>query len=107
MEGSDVLVLQNLINRNDVLSKKVQITSIYDNETAEAVKEFQKKFASSAPGIFGPSEAQALLACCMEDGYKDDGKPATSKGYKYKVHVMVNKNRSIESNATLIVRHHS
>ena len=101
MEGSDVLVLQNLINRNDVLSKKVQITSIYDNETAEAVKEFQKKFASSAPGIFGPSEAQALLACCMEDGYKDDGKPATSKGYKYKVHVMVNKNRSIESNATL------
>ena len=47
------------------------------------------------------SEAQALLACCMEDGYKDDGKPATTKGYKYKVHVLVNKNRSIESNAAL------
>ena len=75
MEGSDVLVLQNLINRNDVLSKKVQITSIYDNETAEAVKEFQK----NSPRQHQVSLAQAKHRRCLLVVWKMDTKTTASR----------------------------
>ena len=56
---------------------------------------------SGAAGVFAAAEATALLACCSDDGYADDGSTAGSLGYLYKVHVRVTANRSQESDATL------
>ena len=101
MVGNDVIILQNLINRLDALKEKINITGAYDNSTRKAVTVLQEQLQVSSLGIFGQKEAEFLLSCCMSDGYKDDGIPAKAKGYKYKLHVLVNKNRSKESNATL------
>jgi len=50
-------------------------------------------------GIFGDETASLLLKLHLSDGYHDDGK--IPEGYKYKVHIPVFKNRSIEIMATL------
>ena len=104
MTGNDVIILQHLINRFEYLKEKIQVTGTYDSNTRKAViilQEQQQQQLLSTRGVFGAKEANLLLTCCMNDKYTDDGKPAKEKGYKYKLHVIVNKNRSIESNATL------
>ena len=100
LAGSDVVIMQHFLNRS---VRDVNISGIYDIQTAKAIVEFQKShhLSASNPGVFGPEEARALLSCCSADGYVDDGRPANEKGYMYKVHVRVNANRSIEHNATL------
>ena len=65
--------------------------------------------ASSDPdGVFGSATAAALLDCCLDDGYADDGRPATAFGptKRYKILVpLPSSNRSVEApNATLLDR---
>lgn len=58
--------------------------------------------AGIAPGgTFSSETASAVLASLSRDGYRDDGRPAAALGFKYKVHVPVHANRSIETIATL------
>jgi hypothetical protein len=101
MQGNDVIILQHLLNRSSSETSLVA-TGLYDKATVEAVVNFQHLHKpSSEKGVFGANEAIALLECCSDDGYTDDGIPARVKGYMYKVHVKVNQNRSFEHNATL------
>jgi hypothetical protein len=52
-------------------------------------------------GIVDSVTAQTLLDLHSEDGYVDSGFTAASMGYKYKFHIPVYSNRSIETTATL------
>eukprot|EP01119_Soliformovum_irregulare_P002265 TRINITY_DN12550_c0_g1_i1.p1 TRINITY_DN12550_c0_g1~~TRINITY_DN12550_c0_g1_i1.p1 ORF type:complete len:280 (-),score=53.21 TRINITY_DN12550_c0_g1_i1:50-889(-) len=98
MEGSDVSVLQNLLIRSPYVGH-LTATGQYDASTAEAVKRFNAGNRISESEIFDEHSANELLSKHLLDGYKDNGKiPA---GFKYKVHVPVYRNRSIETKGTL------
>lgn len=95
LNGSDVYILQNLLQR----AIPIPITSVYDSKTATAVKQFQSDNNIPVTGAVDSVTASTLLSLLLEDGYKDDGHiPA---GVLYKVHVPVHRNRSVETTATL------
>ena len=52
-------------------------------------------------GIVDAITAQALLDTYSNDNYKDSGFTAASMGYKYKFHIPVHSNRSVETISTL------
>jgi hypothetical protein len=90
---------QNLLQR---FSSSVAITSVYDAGTAAAVVALQTHARLSPTGVFDEPIASVLLGNFSHDGYRDDGRPPRALGYKYKVHVQVHVNRSIEPTARLL-----
>jgi len=100
MQGNDVFVLQNLIIRSSYVSPIVA-DGIYGNDTSFAVGQFQSgnKMNGVTLGVFDEKTATLLLLQHLRDNYQDDEK--IPPGYKYKVHVPVYRNRSIETTATL------
>jgi len=94
--GSDVFILQNLLLR---VVGFLPTTGNFDYNTEEAVIKFQKANKLTPSGTFDWSTATALLQLALEDKYRDDG--TIPPGYKYKVHIPVYRNRSIETIATL------
>jgi hypothetical protein len=78
----------------------------YDAATSQAVACFQRATGTgarrSSTGILDAATARAALQMLSADSYTDDGQPAVSLGYKYKILLPVHRNRSIETNATLL-----
>ena len=87
MEGSDVVVAQNLLKRDASVSQ-LEINGEYDATTASAVSAFQKAHSLAVDGTMGAKTAQELLDCCSADGVTDDGFTAASRGYVKYVGVM-------------------
>jgi hypothetical protein len=101
--GSDVLIMQTLINRSPFISQALEIDGYYGEASAEAVSSFQSGNNIDVDGIFGVTTANVLLDCCQSDGYKDNGTAASEYGKLYKVIVpLPSTNRSIEATATLL-----
>jgi len=97
--GSDIFILQNLLRRSPFVDPNLNLSSYYDKETVNAVKNFQEGTGLPADGIVEGETASILLYRHIDDGYKDDG--SIPPGYLYKLYVPVYKNRSIEVIATL------
>jgi hypothetical protein len=103
LSGNDVTIAQNLLNRA-ALTVPLQCDGTYGDATADAVKQFQAiAFGSGASvtGVLDSDSAQKLLDMYSTDGVVDDGASAGSLGYKYKFHIPVHQNRSIETTGTL------
>jgi hypothetical protein len=102
--GSDVLIMQTLINRSPFISSNpVDTDGYYGSDSADAVSTFQTGNSLDATGVFDNATATALLACCQGDGYVDDGTPASEYGKLYKIIVpLTSVNRSIEATAMLL-----
>jgi hypothetical protein len=111
MEGTDVLYCQQLVSRANAAPLK--ISKVYDNATADAVRQFQQSQATLKSNgavefsVLGELSAQQLLSVASCDGVRDVGKPASAYGeqYKYKFYVPVYRNRSVESKAMLFDAH--
>ena len=99
LSGQDVYIAQNLLQH---VVRDLVASSTYDSSTQSAVAELQRRSGLNDSGIFDPPTASALLACCSNDGYVDDGEAPRMSGHKYKVHVQVYANRSIERLARLL-----
>lgn len=97
--GQDVFIAQNLLQH---VARDLVASSTYDSSTQSAVAELQRRSGLNDSGIFDAPTASALLACCSNDGYVDDGEAPRTSGHKYKVHVQVYSNRSIERRARLL-----
>jgi hypothetical protein len=70
-------------------------------ETLKKTTSETKTITTATKGVVDASVAAHLLHCCSDDRYRDDGTPARAWGKKYKIHVPVHRNRSVESVATL------
>ncbi len=101
MTGNDVIIAQNLLNRDSAVKSKLTANGIYDQASADATSYFQASKSFKATGILDDKTAQSLLDDHTNDNYKDNGFTAGSKGYLYKFHIPVHNNRSIETYATL------
>lgn len=101
MTGNDVLIALTLLSRDDAVSSSYEADNSFDEDDEDATKLFQKSAGLSVTGIIDSSTAQKLLDLHSDDNYKDDGFTAASMGYKYKIHLPVKSNRSIETTATL------
>jgi len=97
--GNDVIILQNLLNRSPLTARNLSTDGLYDEQTAIAVSQVKSAHGLPDKSVFDEAAAEVILRLYMLDGYKDDG--TILKGYKYKVHVPVHRNRSIETQATL------
>lgn len=100
MKGNDVLIAQTLLMRDPAV-KPIAADGYYGNDSAGATKSFQEAHGLKVTGIFDSMTAQLLLELHSDDGYTDTGFTAASMGYKYKIHLSVYSNRSVESMATL------
>jgi peptidoglycan hydrolase-like protein with peptidoglycan-binding domain len=100
MKGNDVLIAQTLLNR-DAAVKPITTDGYYGNDSAQATTSFQLAHELKGTGILDATTAQLLLDLHSADGYVDSGFTAASMGYKYKIHLPVYANRSIEAVATL------
>ncbi|RMX44929.1 hypothetical protein pdam_00020672 [Pocillopora damicornis] len=98
MEGKDVVILQNLLLRSPFV-RPISTSGVYDRETSEAVASYQKRNGLPSNGVLNATTASLVLKQLMYDGYRDDH--TVPSGYKFKVHVPVYKDRTIETNATL------
>lgn len=98
MEGKDVVILQNLLLRSPFV-RPIEKSGVYDRETSEAVASYQKGNGLPSNGIFNTTTASLVLKQLMYDGYKDDH--TVPSGYKFKVHIPVYKDRTIETIGTL------
>lgn len=108
MQGADVVVLQNLLQRGiSAPALAIGTNGTYDAATADAVRDWQAKVGLQATGDVDAATAAKVLAMYSRDGYKDDGRPASERGYLYKVHLPVHRNRSIETTATLYDAHNN
>ncbi len=58
--------------------------------------------APAAPAVLDAAAARRVLASLSSDGFVDDGAPASTLGYRYKLSIPVHRNRSIETNASLL-----
>lgn len=100
--GTDVYILQNLLGRQSGVTPIANTTTYFGPETQALLEHFQTANKLAATGVLDVTSATLVLAQLSEDGYKDDGRPPSALGYKYKIYVPVHRNRSIETNATLI-----
>lgn len=101
MKGDDVLLLQNLLRRVQG-TEGLNISGCFDARTSETLTMFQRQAGIGENiGQLDNTTASAVLRILQDDGYIDDNKPASYRGYLYKVVVPVHKNRSLESTATL------
>jgi len=101
-DGKGVMLLQHMLARQPGLSKPVPTTGTFDAATESAVRTAQRASGLEADGIFGNKTAAAVLATLAADGYKDDGKPPSATGHKFKILFEVPRNRSVEVDGTLI-----
>lgn len=99
MSGTDVYILQNLLQR---LVPSLPATGFFGDETDSALQVFEASHSLPLDGVLDSLTACEVLAELSADGYRDDGAPARSLGYLYKIHVPVFSNRSIETVATLL-----
>mmetsp|Transcript_52592 Transcript_52592/g.67427 ORF Transcript_52592/g.67427 Transcript_52592/m.67427 type:complete len:305 (-) Transcript_52592:94-1008(-) len=100
--GSDVLIMQTLINRSPLISQELDEDGYYGADSADAVSSFQTGNALPVSGVFDNATATSLLACCQSDGYMDDGQAASAYGKLYKIIVpLPSTNRSVEAVASL------
>lgn len=99
MSGSDVTIAQTLVDRAGFL---LAVDGVFGIDSQSAVQQFQNASSLPITGDVDEATASALLACCMHDGYVDDGTSAAALGYLYKIYVPVYENRSIETTATLL-----
>ena len=93
MNGSDVVIAQNLVAR--ARGVFVAMTEVYDPQTAHAVGVFQAQQGLPVTGIVDAATAFNLIKFLSDDHYVDDGRPARDLGYLYKVHIPVHRNRSL------------
>jgi|MDTB01.2.fsa_nt_gb hypothetical protein len=101
MTGDDVIILQKLLNRASV-SQPLKGDGVYTSAVQSAVSQLQSSTSDlENTDIFDPSTAQYCLNKFSNDGIVDNGFAASDWGYKYKIHVPVYTNRSIETQATL------
>lgn len=100
MKGNDVLIAQTLLIRDEAVNP-ITTDGYYGNDSTEATKLFQQAHGLKVTGIIDSTTAQLLLDLHSADGYVDTGFTAASLGYKYKIHLPVYNNRSIETIATL------
>ncbi|CAB4014592.1 partial [Paramuricea clavata] len=101
LSGKDVVILQNLLIRSYNVTTAVAATGLYDKQTAQAVGEYKKaNLIISDPLVFDNVTAALVLKQLSYDGYKDDG--GIPYGYKFKIFIPVHKNRTIETEGTLM-----
>ena len=101
MSGNDVLIAQQLLNRAPSTQNSLKVDGIYGEATTASVEKLQEASTLSKSGTFDSETAQFVLDKFSNDGVVDNGNSASSLGYKYKVHVPVYTNRSVETKATL------
>jgi hypothetical protein len=106
LRGKDVLILQQLLNRNS--AEQLAVDSAFGVTTASAVQAFQKSHGLPADRVVGAATAASVMSQCGSDGYRDiNGSAAAAYlqqyavPHKYKVVVPVHRNRSIETTASL------
>eukprot|EP00050_Salpingoeca_kvevrii_P011275 m.14141 g.14141 ORF g.14141 m.14141 type:complete len:300 (-) comp3346_c0_seq2:1744-2643(-) len=100
MTGKDVDVVLALLPRTPGMPSFDSHVE-YDHAAAMAVRNFQMHFGLPRTGEVDERTATAILELLSDDNYRDDGKPASARGYMYKVHIAVHRNRSIEVPAIL------
>jgi len=101
MEGRDVVILQNLLRRSSS-SRGIELkaTGFFDNDTQRVLQSFQEdEELTPADGVLNPLTAFTVLKKLMNDKYRDDG--SIPEGVKFKLHIPVYRDRTIETNATL------
>ena len=101
LSGNDVTIAQNLLARDDYVDGRLSKDGVFGEQSEQAVLDFQRGNNLSPTGILDSSTAELLLTLHSADGYKDSDFTASSLGYKYKFHIPVYQNRSIETKATL------
>jgi hypothetical protein len=102
MTGKDVYALQALLNRW-AKSPGIQLNSVYDQTTAMTLR-LWKESVTKAPAddkFDIAATAYDLLDAFFYDKYKDRALKAADLGLKFRVHIPVHKDRSIETMATL------
>lgn len=101
-----VALLQVLLSRAVVNASSLgeNASGSFDAATGVALRSFQRSRSLTPSGILGRASALALIAAAGDDGYVDDGASAASYGaqYLYKILLPLHRNRSIETNATLL-----
>lgn len=101
MSGNDVTIAQNLLIRDDAVDKNLVCDGVYGSASEAATSAFQSANGVKATGVLDAESANLLLSLHSNDNYKDTGFTAASMGYKYKIHIPVYYNRSVETYATL------
>ena len=106
LNGTDVRILFHFLRRAGPCAPPARSDSDveYDAELAAAVACVQRRWKvdADAHGVFGATTAWRTLDALADDGWVDDGAPAASRGYAFKLLVPVRANRSIESWARLL-----
>ena len=80
LTGNDVIIMQNLINRDPSVHGRLEITGAYDAASARAVQAFQHYHKLAITGILDEPTATLLLETCSRDGVTDTGFTAASMG---------------------------
>lgn len=102
MTGSDVFIACSLLVRDEAVTLEASACDYeYGSDDEEATRAFQGANGLGVDGVFGDKTANVVLELHSADGYTDSGFTAASMGYKYKVHIPVYTNRSIETVGTL------
>lgn len=101
MQGNDVLIMQNLIIRDDAVDDSLVADGVFGDKTGDAVTDFQVANNLEGTGVFDDTTASLLLDLHSADGVKDTGFTAASMGYLYKLYIPVHYNRSIETRGIL------
>ncbi|EGG14211.1 hypothetical protein DFA_11980 [Cavenderia fasciculata] len=96
VSGDDVIILQGLLARS---VPDLPISGIFDEFTEVCLMKYQSMYNIAITGILDVNTANSILLTNGDDGYTDNGQ--IPPGFKYKVHVPVYRNRSIETTATL------
>jgi len=99
--GQDVFILQNLIRNNNQSIVLQNASAVFDNATQAAVVALQQAWGLSATGVADATTLATVLTQLSWDRYVDDGRPASARGYAYKILVPVHRNRSLETTAEL------
>ena len=96
LNGTDVLVLQQLLRRAPGCAALSPAPSIFDADTAKLLACFQNSTT------LDPPSAERVLRELSSDGVVDDGQPASATGHLFKLLIPVHGNRSIETEAVLL-----
>jgi len=107
--GQDVLLVQNMLNRNAALrshyGNAITLDSWYGaSETKPWVQRFQYITSGlTSTGVVDAATASALMSCCSADGYLNDEKTAGYYGKLFKIVVpLPSVDRSVEATAWLL-----
>lgn len=107
--GSDVSIAQYLLSRSHFVDAHAVLadSGVFGIATQTAVTAFQdgNRLSDVTHGAIDRLTADTLLALhTYDDGYEDDGRSARSynNGYLFKITIPVHRNRSIETEASLL-----